>query len=563
MSVSVHAADGGVPPVDVVPLGGLGEFGLNMMAISCGDTTIVIDAGAMFPEADLPGVDLIVPDLAYLDSRKGQLKGLVLTHGHEDHIGGVPYVIPHLHGALYGTALTLAFVANKLEEHSLEPQTVEVKPGSVIAIGPFTIEFVRVTHSMPDCVAVVVRTPQGVLLHTGDFKVDQTPLDGQAFDLHRFAQLGSEGVLAMFCDSTNIDRRGYTGSEAEVEDAFEEIFTSTEGKIIVATFSSSLYRLQIIVDLAAQFDRRVAFVGRGMIENSQIAQRLGFLHIPAGVAIKDSEVPVFPAQDVVCLATGSQGEANAALSRIAINDHRHVELKEGDRVVLSARAIPGNEKAIGRVMNHIARRGVDVVTESNKHVHVSGHGSEEELKLVLSLVRPKYFVPVHGEFRQLARHARVAKFVTRGLPSPVEVLTAENGDVLRFDAEGGRIAEKAPVGRVLIDGTRVGEVGDEVLRDRRHISTDGLIVPVVAINAQTGVIEGVPELVARGFVSDEGTADLLAEGARLLANTIDECSVEERTDPGLMKERIRVELRKFLKKRTGRRPMVLPVVMEI
>ena len=563
MSVSAHAAHGGVPPVDVVPLGGLGEFGLNMMAISCQDTTIVIDAGSMFPESDLLGVDLIVPDLAYLDSRKGQLKGLVLTHAHEDHIGGVPYVLPHLNGAVYGTALTLAFVAKKLEEHGLEPKTVEVKPGSIITIGPFTIEFVRVTHSMPDCVAVVVRTPQGVLLHTGDFKVDQTPLDGEAFDLHRFAQLGSEGVLAMFCDSTNIDRRGYTGSEAEVEDAFEEIFTSTEGKIIVATFASSLYRLQIIVDLAAQFDRRVAFVGRGMIQNSEIGQRLGFLRLPTGVAIKDSDVPIFPAQDVVCLATGSQGEANAALSRIAIDDHRHVELKEGDRVVFSARAIPGNEKAIGRVMNHIARRGAEVVTEADKHVHVSGHGSEEELKLVLSLVRPKYFVPVHGEFRQLARHARVAKFVTRGLPSPVDVLTAENGDVLRFDAEGGKLAGKAPVGRVLIDGTRVGEVGDEVLRDRRHISTDGLIVPVVAINAQTGIIEGVPELVARGFVSDEGTADLLAEGARVLAKVIDECSVEERTDPGLIKEKIRIELRKFLKKRTGRRPMVLPVVMEI
>lgn len=563
MSVSTHAAHGGVPPVEVVPLGGLGEFGLHMMAISCQDTTIVIDAGSMFPETDLLGVDLIVPDLAYLDARKGQLKGLVLTHAHEDHIGGVPYVLPHLDGAVYGTALTLAFVANKLKEHEREPKTVEVKPGSVVSIGPFTIEFVRVTHSIPDCVAVVVRTPQGVLLHTGDFKVDQTPLDGEAFDLHRFAQLGSEGVLAMFCDSTNIDRRGYTGSEAEVEDAFEEIFTSTAGKIIVATFASSLYRLQIIVDLAAQFDRRVAFVGRGMIENSHIAQRLGFLHVPTGVAIKEADVSIFPAQDVVCLATGSQGEANAALSRIAINDHRHVALKEGDRVVLSARAIPGNEKAIGRVMNHIARRGVEVVTESNKHVHVSGHGSEEELKLVLSLVRPKYLVPVHGEYRQLARHARVAKFVTRGLPSPVEVLTAENGDVLRFDAGGGTLAGKAPVGRVLIDGTRVGEVDDEVLRDRRHISTDGLIVPVVAINAQTGIIEGVPELVARGFVSDEGTADLLAEGARVLAGVIDGCSVEERTDPGLIKERIRIELRKFLKKRTGRRPMVLPVVMEI
>jgi ribonuclease J len=416
---------------------------------------------------------------------------------------------------------------------------------------------------MPDCVAVIVRTPQGVLLHTGDFKVDQTPLDGAAFDLHRFAQLGSEGVLAMFCDSTNIDRRGYTGSEADVEDAFEEIFTSTEGKIIVATFSSSLYRLQIVVDLAAQFDRKVAFVGRGMNENSQIAQRLGFLHLPTGVAIKDSDVPHFPVQDVVCLATGSQGEPNAALSRIAIDDHRHVQVKEGDRVVISARAIPGNEKAIGRVMNHLARRGVDIVTEAQKHVHVSGHGSEEELKLVLSLVRPKYFVPVHGEYRQLAQHARVAKFVTRGLPSQVDVITAEDGDVMRFDADGGRIVGKTTVGKVLIDGTRVGEVNDEVLRDRRHISTDGLIVPVVAINARSGIIEGVPELVARGFVSDEGTADILAEGAVVVATAIEMCSVEERGDPGLMKERIRVELRKFLKKRTGRRPMVLPVVMEI
>lgn len=563
MNMSVPVAPAAALAVDVVPLGGLGEFGLNMMAISCGDTTIVVDAGAMFPEADQLGVDLIVPDMAYLESRKGQVKALVLTHGHEDHMGAVPYVLPHLDGPIYGTPLALAFAGKKLEEHELDPKTVAVTPGDVIPIGPFMLEFLRVTHSMPDCVAVVIRTPQGVLLHTGDFKVDQTPMDGEAFDLHGFARLGAEGVLAMFCDSTNIDRRGYTGSEKDVEDGFEEVFTSTEGKIVVATFSSSLYRLQIVADLAAQFDRKLAFIGRGMTTNSQIAQRLGHLHLQSGVVIKDSDVGVFPSQDVVCLVTGSQGEANAALSRIAINDHRHVKLGDGDRVVLSARAIPGNEKSIGRVIDHLARRGVDVVTESTKHVHVSGHGAEEEIKLVLSLVRPKYLIPVHGEFRHLARHAKVARFVTRGLPTAVAVITAEDGDVVRFDAEGGRIADKTPAGRVLIDGTRVGEVDDEVLRDRRHISIDGIIMPVVAINARTGIVEGVPELVARGFVSDDTTAALLLDGARVVSSAIAECSVEERTDPGLMKERIRTEVRRFLKKRTGRRPMVLPVVIEI
>ncbi len=550
--------------MDVVPLGGLGEFGLNMMAISCGETTILIDAGAMFPDADLPGVDLIVPDLTYLESRPGQVKALILTHAHEDHIGAVPYVLPHVTGPLYGTPLALAFVTPKLEEHEVEhaPGLVPIKPRDTVTIGPFTLEFIRVTHSMPDCVAVAIRTPQGLLLHTGDFKIDQTPLDGDAFDLPRFAQLGAEGVTLLMCDSTNVDRRGFTGSERDVEDAFEEIFTTTEGRLVVATFSSSLHRLQVLVDLAAEFDRKVAFVGRGMIENSQIAQRLGHLHVQTGVTIKDSDVPNFPAQDVLCLATGSQGEPNAALSRIAIDDHRHVRLTGRDRVVMSARAIPGNEKPIGRVLNHLARRGVDVVTESDKHVHVSGHGSGEELKLILSIVRPRYFMPIHGEYRLLARHARVAEIVTGGLPTPVTVLMAEDGDVVRLDARGGRLEGKAPAGRVLIDGSRVGEVGDEVLRDRRHIAMDGMVVPIVAINRQTGGIEGVPEIVARGFVTTSDT-NLLAEGASRLAEVIEGCSVEERRDPGLMQERIRVEVRRFLRKHTGRRPLVLPVVMEI
>ena len=555
----------GALSVDVVPLGGLGEFGLNMMAISCGDTTIVIDAGSMFADAELPGVDLIVPDLTYLASRRGQVKALVLTHGHEDHIGAVPYVLPLVDGPLYGTPLALAFVQPKLDEHRVShgPGLVAVKPRDVVTIGPFRIEFIRVTHSMPDCVAVAIHTPQGVIIHTGDFKIDQTPLDGEAFDLPRFAQLGADGVLLLMCDSTNVDRPGFTGSEREVEDAFEELFTGTEGKLVVATFSSSLYRLQILVDLAVQFDRKVAFVGRGMNENSQIAQRLGHLHIPTGVAIKDSDISDYPAQDVLCLATGSQGEPNAALSRIAINDHRYVRLGDRDRVVLSARAIPGNEKAIGRVMNHLARRGVDVVTESDKHVHVSGHGSGEELKLMLSLIRPRYFLPVHGEYRQLARHARVAQLVTSGLPAPVKVLLAEDGDIVRFDAEGGRLFDKAPAGRVLIDSTRVGEVDEEVLRDRRHIAADGVVVPVVAINRQTGEIEGVPELMVRGFVTDDDTTAIFKEAGLMLIDVIDACGLEERTDPGLMQERIRTEVRRYLRKRTGRRPLVLPVVMEI
>jgi ribonuclease J len=444
---------------------------MNMMVVACGDTAIVIDAGVMFPEPELLGVDLIIPDLRLLQQYK--VSALVLTHGHEDHIGAVPHVLPYFDGPVYGTPLTLAFVESKFENRDAgaKARLRRVKPRQRVQVGSFTIEFLRVTHSMPDCVAVAIETPRGVVIHTGDFKIDQTPLDGEHVDVHRLAELGSAGVLALLADSTNIDRRGFTGSELEVTDAFEEVFTGAHGKIVVAMFASSIYRMQIIVDLAAQFDRRVAFVGRGVIENSEIAQQLGYLRMPAGVQIRDSDVRNFPAQDVVCICTGSQGEPQAALPRIAIDGHRHVKLAPDDVVVFSAREIPGNEKAIGRVMNHIARRDADVVHQGDKHVHVSGHGSEEELKLMLSLIRPRFFVPIHGEYRQLARHARVAARVSRG----TKVLLAENGDLIRFDDDGGRIADKVPAGRILIDGTRSGEVGDEVLRDRRHLSADGLV----------------------------------------------------------------------------------------
>jgi ribonuclease J len=551
----------GHPALDVVPLGGLGEFGMNMMAFSSAGTSVLVDAGVMFPEPELPGVELIIPDLGYLAQLSPPLSALLLTHGHEDHIGAVAHVLPYVQGPVYGTALTLALLEPKLSEHGLKAadRLVIVRPGDIVTVGALRIEFLRVTHSIPDCVALAIHTPAGIVIHTGDFKIDQTPLDGEQMDFHRLAELGRQGVLALFGDSTNIERKGFTGSELEVVEAFEEIFTSTTGKVIVATFASSIHRMQILVDLAAQFGRKVAFVGHGAIENAAIAGRLGYLRLPPGLEIRDSEVRGHPAGDVLCIATGSQGEPLAALSRIAIDDHRHVKLGEGDTVVFSARAIPGNEKAIGRVMNHIARRGADLIHEGIKHVHVSGHGSEEELKLMISLVRPRHFVPIHGEYRQLARHAHVARRVTGG---KTEVLLAENGDILRFDDRGGRIAGKATAGRVLIDGTRTGEVGDEVLRDRRHLAGDGLVVPVVAIT-QAGTLESRPEIITRGFVVDQKTDALLREAAASLGGIIEGASVEERTDYGLIKERIRVELQRFFRKRAGRRPLVLPVVMEI
>ena len=551
----------GTPAVDVIPLGGLGEFGMNMLLVACGETAILIDAGVMFPGPELFGVDLVIPDLAALDTYRGRIAALILTHGHEDHIGAVPHVFEHITGPVYGTRFTLALVEPKLAEHGIDAtdRLVTISPGQHVTIGPFDLEFLRVTHSIPDCVAVAIHTPAGVLIHTGDFKIDLTPTDGEAFDLHRLAELGQAGVLALLADSTNADRPGVTGSERTVVQAFEEIFSSAPGKIVVAAFSTSVYRLQILVDLASQFDRKVAFVGRGMQQNSQIAARLGYLKIPAGLEIRDSEVSEHPAEDILCLCTGSQGEPLAALPRIAINDHRSVSIEADDTVVFSARVIPGNEKPVARMMNHLARRGAEVVTEDQKRVHVSGHASEEELKLLVSIVKPRYFVPIHGEYRQLVRHARLAAQVS----PTTSTLMAEDGDVLRFDETGGRRADRVSAGRVLIDGTRTGEIGDEVLRDRRHLAVDGLVVAVVAINGRTGTLEQAPEIITRGLAVDSRHESVLREAPAALARAIEAAPQEERTDPGLLKERIRVEIQRMFRKRAGRRPLVLPVVMEV
>jgi len=551
----------GAPPVDIIPLGGVGEFGMNMLLVACGDTALLIDAGVMFPGPELFGVDLIIPDVGALAAYRGRISALVLTHGHEDHIGAVPHVIPYVDGPIYASPLTLALVQPKLDEHGIDAKgrLISVAPRQTVEVGPLRLEFLRVTHSIPDCLAVAVHTPAGVILHTGDFKIDQTPLDGQQFDLHRFAELGSQGVLALLADSTNADRPGFTGSEREVIEGFEEVFSSADGKIVVAAFSTSVYRLQLIVNLADQFDRKVAFVGRGMQQTSVIAERLGYLKIPAGVQIRDSEVGEYEPDEVVCLCTGSQGEPLAALPRIAINDHRYVKLEPDDVVVFSARVIPGNEKAVGRAMDHVARRGADIVFDGQKHVHVSGHGSQEELKLILSLIKPRYFVPIHGEYRQLARHARMAALVSPA----TTVLMVEDGDVVRFDEAGARVVDRVPAGRVFIDGTRTGEIVDEVLRDRKHIAGDGLVVTVVAINSQTGALEQPPEIITRGLAVDPRQDAMLREAPALLARAIEQATLEERRDPGLLKETIRLELQRMFRKRAGRRPLVLPVVMEV
>jgi ribonuclease J len=550
--------------LEIVPLGGLGEFGMNMLAMTCAGTTILIDAGVMFPDPDQLGVDLIIPDLTYLETRRPS--ALLLTHGHEDHIGAVPHVLPLVDGPVHGTPFTLALVEPKLAEHGLDARgrLAPVAAGDTVRVGPFSIEFIRVTHSMPDCVALAVTTPYGTVVHTGDFKVDHTPVDGQAFDLHRFAAVGRAGVLALLGDSTNVDRPGSAGSERDVVPAFEELFAATNGKLVVAAFSSSLHRIQLLVNLAARFHRKVAFLGRSLVQNTEIAQRLGLLRLPEGLQIRDADVPHHAADEVLCVTTGSQGEPRAALSRIAIDDHRHVRLGPGDTVVFSARAIPGNEKAIARTMSHIARRGAEVVTVATARVHVSGHAGAEELRLMLALTRPRYVVPIHGEYRQLAAHGRLAERVLGGEGAAVEVLIAGDGDVIRFDADGARIAGQAPAGRVLIDDTRLGEVDDQVLRDRRRLAGDGVVIAVVGIAHQDGTLVGEPELVARGMVLDEDAEGSLFDGAAaVITDCIGQSPVEERTDQGLITEKLRVELRRYFKKRTGRRPMVVPVLLEI
>ncbi|MEJ5368730.1 MAG: ribonuclease J [Bryobacteraceae bacterium] len=551
--------------LQVIPLGGLGEFGMNCLALRYGDDIIVIDAGMMFPDAELLGVDIVTPDFTYLEQHREMVRGLLLTHGHEDHIGAAPFLLSEINVPVYGTEFTLALVERRLEEHEMADQVRlnRVKPGDRITLGPFEIEFIHVTHSIVQSLALAIRTPLGVVIHTGDFKIDPTPTDNELFDLHTLAEYGKRGVLLLLSDSTNVDRPGYTPSERAVLPRFEEIFNRAQRRVVVTCFASSVHRIQQILDIAQQAGRKVAFLGRSMLAYTEIAHSLGLLRIPDNLLLRPQDIMSAPPHRVVAIVSGTQGEPMSAMSRVAVDNHKHLRLERGDVVVHSARIIPGNEKAIGRMMNHVARRGAEVVAgQMNPPVHVSGHASQEELKLLLNLVRPRYFVPLHGEYWQMSKHAALASHLSDyGLE---DTFVLETGQTLVIDEDGARRGENVPVGRVCIDSGSIDEVvEDMVIRDRRHLSEDGFLIPIIAIDKHTGRVEGMPEIVTRGFVSPEERADLLAAARDVVVRTIENSSSEERSDWGVIQEKIRADLKRFLNKQTQRRPLVLPVILEV
>ena len=547
----------------MVPLGGLGEFGMNMMALRYGEDILAIDAGLMFPETELLGVDVVIPDITYLKQNRG-VRALLLTHAHEDHIGAVPYVLPDLNCPVYGTRFTLALVRKKLEEHGLleKADLREISPGMTVTLGPFEVEFVHVTHSTIECVALAIRTPLGIVIHTGDFKVDPTPVDGQSFDLHRFARYGQEGVLALFADSTNAERPGYTPSERAVRPRLEELFRAAPKRVVISCFSSSVHRIQQVIDIATEQGRKVAFIGRSMGDNVEIAHSLNKLHIPDGSVVRPQDIKSFDPRKIVILASGSQAEPMSALSRIAVDNHRLLELQENDTVILSARIIPGNEKAISRMIDHLFRRRVLVYYESGRSapIHVSGHASQEEMKLLLNLVRPKYFVPIHGEYRQLFQHASLARQV--GSVSG-EILMVESGQPIEFTPDGAFRREPVQVGRVFVDSGSLEEIEEVVIRDRRHLAEDGVVVPIIAINKHSGKIEASPEIVTRGFLPMDDGQELLALARNVVLKTMEQSNPEEKSDWSVIKEKIRVDLKKFLNKKTSKRPLILPVILEV
>jgi ribonuclease J len=536
---------------------------MNCLALRWGNDIVVVDAGMMFPESELLGVDIVVPDISYLLEHRTEVRGIVLTHGHEDHIGALPWILSELNVPVWGTEFTLAYVEDKLEEHGLleNADLREIRAGERIKIGPFTIHPIQVTHSLVDCVSLAIHTPLGVVLHTGDFKVDPTPTDNRLFDLHAFAEYGKEGVLALLQDSTNVERRGYTPSERAVRRKFDEVFARAERRIFISCFASSIHRIKLAVDLAWEYGRKVAFVGRSMVSSSEIAEDLGYLELPEGLLIHPGELKNFAAGKVCILISGTQGEPMSALSRAAVDNHKHARIEKDDTVVLSSRIIPGNEKAIYRMVDHLFRRQAHVIYEdgSSPPVHVSGHASQEELKLIINLVKPKYFIPIHGEYRQLKLHAELAASMHGSIGT---VMLMESGDIVEFDELGVRKAGRVNVGRICIDsGSPTDVVEDLVIKDRRHLSEDGFVLPIIAINKLTGRVEISPEIVTRGFSGLEN--GFLDQVRQIVVDTLGHSSEEERADYGVIKEKIRADLKRYISKQTQKRPLIMPVILEI
>ena len=546
----------------VIPFGGLGEFGMNMMAFRLGEDILVVDAGMMFPESELLGVDLVIPDITYLKQNRRNVRAIVLTHGHEDHIGALPYILRDLEVPIYGTRFTLALAKKRLEEAGLleTAKLFEVTPGRLVEIGPYEIEFIPVTHSTIDCVALAIRTPLGVVIHTGDFKIDQTPVDHYQFDLHAFARYGNEGVLALFSDSTNVERPGFTPSERVVAPRIEELTRSAPRRVVLSCFASSIHRIQQVIDIAERVGRKVAFVGRSMVDNVEIAHDLGYLRIPDGMVVRPQDIRSFEPRKLIVLASGSQAEPMSSMSRIAVDNHRFVTIDENDTVILSARIIPGNEKAIFRMLDHMFRRRALVYYDNSAGpIHVSGHASQEEQKLLLQLVKPKYFIPVHGEFRHLFRHAALAHQL--GAVSG-EILLLEDGKCVEFTEDGAFRRDPVAAGRVLVDSGSLEEIEEIVVRDRKHLSEEGVVIPIIAIDKHTGKVESSPEIVTRGLMSENGN-EMLAGARDVVAKTVEMSNLEERADWSVIKEKIRVDLKRYINKQTSKRPLILPVILEV
>ncbi len=550
--------------VRIIPLGGLNEIGKNMTAIECGDDIIVIDCGLAFPDDDMPGVDLVIPDVTYLEANANKLRGIVLTHGHEDHIGAIPYVLRNINTPIYGTRLTVGIVRNKLKEFSfgVAPTLIEVKAGDNIRLGGMTVEFIHVNHSIADACALCIRTPLGNIVHSGDFKLDLTPIDGEIMDITRFGEIGREGVMLLMCESTNAERSGYTPSERKVGASLEYIFTThKKQRIVIATFSSNVHRVQQIIDTAARHKRKVAVTGRSMLNIVGAAVELGYMHVPKGVLIDISEIKKYNPEQITLVTTGSQGEPMSALYRMAFGEHREVRLDMNDVVVISSSAIPGNEKLVGRIINELCKTGVEVIHDAAVEVHVSGHACQEEIKLLTALIKPKYYMPVHGEYKHMAANRALAEQM--GI-KPENIFISDIGNVLEIDKNGAKINGTVNSGRVMVDGYGVGDVGNIVLRDRLLLSQDGLIVVVATVSRDGGYIISGPDIVSRGFVYVRDSEDLMEEMRKIAENSINSCiNSRNRADWYQVKGRVKEDLAKFIMGKTKRKPMIIPMIMSV